>query len=133
MKTTILAAIAAIALSACGQKSSFQDVENQRDIANRNSLFNATAWRGNNGYAEAGLLGRGDSTQDAKCPQGDGWASIDVIDPKTKQVLVPLKCSTVSANLGCWTATDFKARPNLAGQENNCNADLPTNLPKIEK
>lgn len=129
-----IAIFAASILAACGDKEnvSFDQLETQRSIANENSKFNATKWRGENGYENTGLIARGDSTQQPNCPQGDGWASVDLVDSKTKQVVVNLKCSTVSANVGCSTASDFKSRPVLASQENSCNTKIPPVLKKIE-
>jgi hypothetical protein len=118
----------------CGAKQevSFDTLEMQRSIANDNSKFNATKWRAENGYEQAGILARGDSTQQSNCPQGDGWASVDLVDGSTKRVVVKLKCSTVSGNIGCVTAEDFKARAVLASQENTCNDKIPSMLKKIE-
>ena len=126
-------ALALIGLTGCGQKEvSFDTLELQRSVANDNSRYNAQKWRAENGYEAAGILARGDSTQQANCPQGDGWASVDLIDSKTKQPIQKLKCSTVSGNLGCYKDEDFKARSVLARQENSCNHDIPATLKKIE-
>ncbi len=135
MKTTmILAAVAALTLTACGDdKVSFDTLETQRSIANDNSRFNAQKWRAENGHEQFGILTRGDSTQQANCPQGDGWASVDLTHPQTKQPVQKLKCSTVSANVGCLKDEDFKARAVLAQQENRCNAEIPKTLKKIEQ
>lgn len=129
MKLTLTAALAAtLVLVACGDQGvSFETLETQRAVAN------AQAWRAENGHEKLGILTRGDSTQQAKCPQGDGWASVDLTDPNTKQPAISLKCSTVSANVGCIRAEDFKARAVLARQENSCNAEIPANLKKIEQ
>lgn len=123
-----------LVLSACGgDKVSFDTLETQRAVANDNSRYNAQKWRADNGHEQFGILTRGDSTQQANCPQGDGWASVDLTDPKTKQPVVKLKCSTVSGNIGCIKDEDFKARAVLAKQENSCNAELPKQLKKIEQ
>jgi len=136
MKTviTITAIFAAVTLAACGkQEVSFDTLETQRSIANDNSRYNAQKWRAENGYETLNILARGDSTQQANCPQGDGWASVDLIDAKSKAVMEKLKCSTVSGNLGCYKDVDFKARAVLAKQENTCNMDIPKTLKKIEQ
>lgn len=135
MKSTfqwVVIAVMAIMLTACGKDVSFDTLETQRSIANDNSRYNAQKWRAENGFEKLGILGRGDSTQQANCPQGDGWASVDLIDPQTKAPQVKLKCSTVSGNLGCYKDEDFKARAVLAKQENSCNDDIPKTLKKIE-
>lgn len=133
MKKWMIAAIAVLALTACGDdKVSFETLETQRSVANDNSRYNAQKWRAENGQEALGILARGDSTQQASCPQGDGWASVDLTHPTTKQPVVKLKCSTVSTNVGCLKDEDFKARAVLAKQENTCNAEIPKLLKKIE-
>jgi hypothetical protein len=134
MKTFLIATTTAVFLTACGDKDvSFDTLETQRSIANDNSRYNAQKWRAENGYEALNILSRGDSTQQASCAQGDGWASVDLIDAKTKAVQEKLKCSTVSGNLGCYKDADFKARAVLAKQENTCNNDIPKTLKKIEQ
>lgn len=113
-------------------KVSLETLEIQRGLANDNSRFNAQKWRAENGFGDKGLIVRGDSTQQAACPQGDGWASVDVIDPETKRPLVELQCSTVSAAVGCVTKQDFTARAVLSAQKDKCNMDLPTNFKRIQ-
>lgn len=134
-KSMIIAAIfGVIALVGCSaDKVSFDTLETQRAVANDNSRYNAQKWRAENGFESLNILTRGDSTQQANCPQGDGWASVDLIDSKTKAVQVKLKCSTVSGNIGCYKDEDFKARAVLAKQENSCNAEIPKTLKKIEQ
>jgi hypothetical protein len=125
--------LAAILLSACGKSQvTFATLETQRGIANDNSKFNAQKWRAENGFEKTSILARGDSTQQIDCPQGDGWASVDLLDPTTKAVAQKLKCSTVSANIGCLKDEDFKSRAVLATQENKCNPGLPESIKKIE-
>lgn len=133
MKTTITALLCTLALAACSGKVSFDTLETQRSIANDNSRYNAQKWRAENGLETLNILARGDSTQQANCPQGDGWASVDLIDAKSKMPQVKLKCSTVSGNLGCYKDEDFKARAVLASQENSCNREIPATLKKIEQ
>jgi hypothetical protein len=129
----ILAVLCALFLAACGQQEvSFDTLETQRSVANENSRYNAQKWRAENGQEALGILTRGDSTQQANCPQGDGWASVDLTHPQTKQPVLKLKCSTVSGNIGCIKDEDFKARAVLAKQENSCNAEIPKTLKKIE-
>jgi hypothetical protein len=131
---TIITIAAVLALTACGDKEvSFDTLETQRSIANDNSRYNAQKWRAENGYEALNILARGDSTQQASCAQGDGWATVDLISPTTKATQEKLKCSTVSGNLGCYKDADFKARVVLAKQENTCNYDIPKTLKKIEQ
>lgn len=134
MKTIAISVLSIAALCACSDdKVSFDTLELQRAVANDNSRYNAQKWRAENGFEALNILARGDSTQQATCPQGDGWASVDLINPTTKQPQEKLKCSTVSGNLGCYKDADFKARAVLAKQENTCNAEIPKTLKKIEQ
>ena len=131
---TLILAFSAFMLTACQEeKVSFDTLETQRSVANDNSRYNAQKWRAENGFEKFGILARGDSTQQMNCPQGDGWASVDIIDAQTKQPVQKLKCSTVSGNIGCLKDEDFKARAVLAKQENSCNSDIPKILKKIEQ
>jgi PBP1b-binding outer membrane lipoprotein LpoB len=138
MKTTMtmmIAAAAALALTACSKDVSFDTLENARKQAKENAEFNARAWRSQlPAMAELSLISRGDSTQAPACPQGDGWATIDVVDQKTAAVRVKLKCSTVSDSVGCRADADFKASP-FANEDGRCQSTdkVPHPLPKIAK
>lgn len=136
MKTTILlAAAAALALTACGKNVSFDTLETARKQAKENAEFNAKVWRTQTpAYAQLSLISRGDSTQTPACPQGDGWASIDLVDPNNPAKKVSLKCSTVSDSVGCRENNDFKASP-YANEDGQCQGTnkVPHPLPKIAK
>lgn len=124
-----------LALSACSKEVSFETLETARAQASENALFNSRSWRAQAPvYAKLGIKARGDSTQSPSCPQGDGWASIDLIDDQTGAVRIKLKCSTVSSNVGCREAEDFKSSP-YANEDGNCQAvaKVPHPLPKIVK
>ena len=125
--------ITTLALTGCAEKTSFDALESARATVNANAHYNASKFRAENGYSDLGLLVRGDSTQQPSCPQGDGWASVDLVHPDTKQPLHKLKCSTVSPNIGCMLVDDFKSRVQYANQENTCNADLLYPPKKIEQ
>lgn len=130
---TVITVTGIATLTGCGEdKVSFETLETQRSVANENSRYNAQKWRADNGFETLNILSRGDSTQQTNCPQGDGWASVDLIDKVSKGVVVKLKCSTVSANVNCLKEDDFKGRSVLSTQENRCNAEIPSNLKKIE-
>ena len=133
MKKLLLVAAIGLTLVGCQKEVSFDALESSRGVVNANAHYNASKFRAENGYTNLGLLVRGDSSQQASCPQGDGWASVDLIDSATKQPVVKLKCSTVSANIGCMTADDFKSRIQYASQENTCNDTLPYPPKKIEQ
>lgn len=131
-------------LSACGDPTNkvavaggvhagFKELEDARGTARDNSLWNAQKWRADSPLVRPDwdILARGDSTQDNACPQGDGWASVDMVS-KDKTQTVKIKCSTVSANIGCLEATDFKSKT-FAQDEGHCQPleKVPYPLPKI--
>lgn len=135
MFTVSLLAIA-VALSACSKKQevSFDTIEQARAQARANAEFNARKWRADTKvFADLNMNSNGDSTQVSDCPQGDGWASIDLID-NNGQKTVQLKCSTVSMNVGCLPAADFKTKA-YAQDEGNCQPTnkVPFPLPKLVK
>lgn len=136
MKKVLLVACSIIGLTLSGCKTnedvSFEELETQRGIDNDNSLFNAQKWRAEHNLSDKEIYARGDSTQARNCPQGDGWASIDLLNKQTKAVEIRIKCSTVSGNLGCMEESDFKTK-RFATEENKCNPDLPVRLPKLQK
>lgn len=114
-----------------GDKLSFESVESGRMQANENAEFNAKAYRQNNPAMQASsIIVRGDSTQSASCGQGDGWATLDFVSPNGS--VTKVKCSTVSAAIGCTTDEDFKKRP-YASQDGVCSGEIPFPLPKIQK
>ena len=124
------------ALVACDKQPelAFETVESARVQVNENAEFNAKSFRqGHPEYNSFSINMRGDSTQSNKCGQGDGWASIELIklEGANKQV-VKLKCSTVSAALGCMPEEDFKSR-SYANEEGQCNNSIPFPVPKIQK
>lgn len=115
----------------CGrEKVSFETAEEARKIARDNSGFIARTFRADAKFEDYDLLLRGDSTITVECPQGDGWASVDLRHKQSGEV-IKLKCSTVSEGIGCLTETDFKQRAQYANKEGRCDDDLPHPLPKI--
>lgn len=111
-------------------RHSFETVEESRVTARENSGILARKFRAESKLESYDLMLRGDSTITPECPQGDGWASIDLVDRTTNEV-VKLKCSTASSGLGCMTDQDFKQRVEYAKQDGKCNTDVPFPLPKI--
>lgn len=137
MKRILIASavISMLALTACSKnEASFASLEEAKGTARENSMFNAQMYRQSNIlYKGWDIIGRGDSTQSNACPQGDGWATIELVSPE-KTRLVKAKCSTVSGNTGCLDDADFKTKP-FASEDGMC---APTNrvpypLPKIAK
>jgi hypothetical protein len=121
----------ALILSGCSEEVTWQTQEDMRAIARENSAFNAKIFRTENSkYAGWSLFLRGDSTIGKHCASGDGWATVDIEDPLSKQT-VQLKCSTVSKEIGCMTKDDFVKRP-YASEDGACNTNIPVPLPKIQ-
>lgn len=136
MKIALIGAIAfASVLAACGQKEvAFDTLETARKQARENAEYNARKWRADTkAHADANIVSRGDSTQAPACPQGDGWASIDLTNGNG-QTITKLKCSTVSDSVGCREDKDFKASP-YANDDGTCQptTKVPHPLPKIAK
>jgi hypothetical protein len=135
-KTALLAAImSAFVLTACGNKGvSFATLEDARASARGNAEYNAQMYRQGNAVLQAfSITVAGDSTQEPSCPQGDGWATETFVSPAKNQ-LVKVKCSTVSASLGCMSDEEFKSKP-FAGDDGHCQpvTKVPFPLPKLNK
>lgn len=135
MKKVLFASfVLVLSVSACNdtKKVSFDTVEQARSQAKANAEWNATSFRATT-YPDFDMLSRGDSSQLPECPQGDGWASIDLIS-KNKIQTIKLKCSTVSPNIGCLTESDFKSKA-YAQDDGKCQSTdkVPFPLPKIAK
>jgi hypothetical protein len=104
-KTLFIATVVAVTalLTACKEKQevSFASLEEAKGTARENAMFNAQMYRQSNIlYKGWDIIGRGDSTQSNSCPQGDGWATIEFVNPE-KTRMIKAKCSTVSGNTGC--------------------------------
>ncbi len=138
LNTAIALALFSAFLTACGKSDvSFNTLEDARNQARANAEFNAAAYRAENPRMEGlKIVGHGDSTQTADCPQGDGWATLSIMNVDKERNTVEkykVKCSTVSAALGCYLEDDFNGKKSLAQQENHCDASLPFPLPKVGK
>lgn len=136
--TVVLAALSGVAaLGGCSKEDvSFATLEDARSQARANAEWNAANYRAENPrMAGLKVVGHGDSTQTAECPMGDGWASLSIMNvdkEKGTGEKYKVKCSTVSATLGCYLEQDFEAKP-FAKQENHCDRSIPHPLPKIGK
>lgn len=130
MKYLVYASLAIVGCTL--QKASFDTVEDSRRLARENSQYVAVDFRRQNTtYAQLDIYMRGDSTISSSCPQGDGWASVD-LRTKDGATVTKLKCSTVSASIGCLEESDFKTK-SYAQQEGNCSSEIPFPLPKLVK
>lgn len=107
--------------TACNKEVAFDTLETARLQAKDNALWNAQNFRASDPRYKEGfdLVVRGDSTQMPECPQGDGWASVDLIAKDNKANVVKLKCSTVSSAVGCMTSVDFEQKA-YAQEESHC-------------
>ena len=128
MRIPLIIAMIATPISCTNKKASWETQEDSRRQAIENATFSAQKWRRQHA-ADYRLIARGDSTISATCPQGDGWASMDL---EKDGVKIKLKCSTVSESIGCMPSADFKKRT-YAEQEGRCNKEIPFPLPKIVK
>ena len=136
MKNTLILILTALTLVACGPESvSFDTLETARTQAKANAEWNAQGFRAANPqYANTAIEMQGDSTQDPKCPQGDGWASGKLIDKADPARKLALKCSTVSGAVGCMPQADFEKKP-YARDDGQCQdtSKVPFPIPKIAK
>lgn len=135
MKNTIVIIAATLVLAACGKNEvGFASLEEAKGTARENALWNGQRYRQENVlYKGWDIVGRGDSTQDNSCPQGDGWATMEFVNPE-KSKLIKVKCSTVSGNTGCLEDAEFKTKP-FASDDGHCQPTnkVPYPLPKIAK
>ena len=117
-------------VTACSPKPkhNFEVVEDARIQAKENALMLAKQYRADNKMPDWDIYARGDSTISSTCPQGDGWASIDM--KRGYDEIIKLKCSTISRGIGCMTSEDFKTK-SYANEDGKCNPDVPHPLPKI--
>lgn len=146
MKSTsklFLSAIAIALLAACGKPNeapeavSFATLEDARAQARTNGEYNAQVYRADNPRFDSRykIIPHGDSTQTNECPQGDGWATNTIMAVDNKAVdKYSIKCSTVSATLGCYLDEDF-AKKSFAAEEGKCQptSKVPFPLPKLTK
>ena len=130
--------VTALSLTACGEakKVTPDRLEEARSTAKSNSEFNAQMYKASNPRftADFAIIARSDDTQDAKCPQGDGWADLSIMRVQGKEVdKTQLVCSTYSSSVGCYRKEDFEKTPNLAQQNGRCNSEVPYPLPVLKK
>jgi Tfp pilus assembly protein PilX len=106
----VLFSIGAI-LSACSpDKAAFSTVEEQRAQGRANAAMVASEYQRQNPRIQGWeAVVKADTSHNADCPQGDGWAEVvfmrvDRVDGSTKNLNVEkatVMCSTVSFNEGC--------------------------------
>ena len=114
---------------------SFQSLEIALMTARENSLTNAQEFRTNNPeMSDYDISPNGDSTQSNECPQGDGWATLTFTKKAADGTRdrVRVKCSTVSAGLGCQVDSVFKTK-SYAKDDGKCQptTKVPYPLPRV--
>ena len=97
-----------------------EELEMQMEVAKDNASFNANVWKaGVPAYSTWTVIPKEDSTQTRDFPQGDGVATVSLMNPEDPQKTAELKCSTYSKALGCRLKSDFLSSP-LGKMENHC-------------
>ena len=137
MKNTMIKIFALLAISivitACGDEVSWGTQESNRAMAIENAKYNMKSFTSNSPeYSSWGIDMAGDSTIGPKCAQGDGWASLKLVNKLNPKHKIKVKCSTVSGTIGCMLQKDFDTK-SYARQDGSCNHDIPKILPKILK
>ena len=128
-------ALVALLSVACSSQPSVGPAELDMALktARDNALYNAKLWRASAGEAYSGydIMARGDSSQTVDCPQGDGWATIELVSLAGNSKMT-IKCSTWSSGKGCIDEAHFKASPD-AMQDKTCQptTSVPYPLPTI--
>lgn len=137
MLAIVLVAFMSLMLTGCGDKTVSADrLEDARQVAKSNSELNAALYKAANPRftSEYSIVGRSDDSQNAKCPQGDGWAELSIMKVEGKTVdKTTLMCSTYSTSVGCYRKEDFDKNPNLAKQNGGCSAEVPYPIPPLKK
>lgn len=155
---TLAAVAASLALTACGDKPSieqvmkeggqvhktnafsFQTVEEQRAQGRANAGASAAEYqRQNPRIAGWETIVKADTTHSSTCPQGDGWAEVVFMrtereEGKTKNLEVQkatVMCSTVSATQGCVmvSPTDNWSKHPAKGSDGSCASTLEVPFP----
>ncbi len=131
------AVLAAAFLTGCGgDKVSADRLEEARSAAKSNAEFNAQLYKAANPRftSDFSIVGRSDTTQNADCPQGDGWASLSIMKVDGKVVdKTSLRCSTYSSSVGCFREEDFVKDATLVKEDGRCRSDVPYPLPLLKK
>ena len=110
------------------KNAKLQDLlEQQRSTALNNASKNAAAYFAANPRFDASWrkMPHTDDQITPACPQGSGWAWVNIMRVEGKDVeKKTIWCSTSSESLGCYIEADFKKGPH-AGQADTCNKNLP--------
>jgi hypothetical protein len=134
MRLAFFSLVALLTAFACssGPTAAPAELDMALKTARDNALYNAKLWRSASPvYANYDIMARGDSSQTSTCPQGDGWATIELVSLSGGSKMT-LKCSTWSAGKGCIDEAHFKASPD-AMTDKMCQSTnvVPYPLPTI--
>lgn len=111
----------------CPKLYSFDEIERSRKQAKINAALNARIWIDNHQKHITSIVAQTDSSITESCPNGDGWVTVEAED-------VILKCSSVSVEINCYTADEFKSK-SFASQDGKCQPRnlVPFPLPVIDR
>lgn len=135
MKTTLTLIVTIMALSACSKDVGFDTLETARTQGKANAEYNAQKYRADSPqYSNTAIEIQVDSSMTPSCPQGDGWASGNLVDKANPAAKLPIKCSTVSGAIGCMKQTEFQTKP-FASDDGKCQdvTKVPFPIPKVGK
>ena len=102
-------------------------LEQQRSTALANAQTNASAYFAANPRFDSSwkIMPHTDDYIGPACPQGSGWAWVNIMKVENKEVQKnKLWCSTSSASMGCYIEADFMKGPH-AGEASKCDPNLP--------
>jgi len=118
----------ASALAKSAENAKLQDLlEQQRSTALNNATKNAGAYFATNPRFDTTWtkIPHTDDQISPACPQGSGWAWVNIMRVQGKEVeKKQIWCSTSSQSLGCYIADDFLKGPH-AGEQSRCDSNLP--------
>lgn len=137
-KSFLLIAIAsaiAVSVAACGPENVSHDtLEASRTKSKENATWNAMQYRATADLANYSISASTDSIMSVSCPQGDGWASVQLLNNDNPNIKIGLKCSTLSGDIGCLPDADFKLKT-YASDDVTCQTTdkVPFPLPTLKK
>jgi len=110
-------------------------LESNRGTAKANGVWNAKNFRADHPeYKTYTVAGDTDSTMRGDCPQGDGWVTVTMTNADNVEDKIKLKCSSMSASVGCMLESDFKGK-SYASDDGSCQSQskVPLVLPKLQE
>ncbi len=102
-------------------------LEQQRSTALSNAQANASAYFAANPRFDSSwkIMPHTDDYIGPACPQGSGWAWVNIMKVENKEVQKKkLWCSTSSSSMGCYIEDDFTKGPHAA-EATKCDPNLP--------